>query len=379
MDIVSAIASVNALLIAVLIAGKKQKSISDFILIAWVINFAFHFAIPFLIERQVVFHESLWGFVMGLFVVAHAPFIFVYTNSLANPEFKFDLKNLWHFGLILIYVATFIPYLSLNPQARMDLVQHKQDLSLAMFLPMMTLLMLRVYFLIRTILVILKHQYSIKQSYSYEKKINLAWLKRIAYGFFALIVLSFVCYGLVSARLITIFWMDYILIMGNMLLFFYIAFSGYRQAAVLPIIPYHGKRVSPAKEQASTRKSVETKAEGSADHEDPVLRELLSRMEQDKLYLDPELNIGNIAYQLNIHSHQLSKLINSKLGKNFFEFVNEYRVEEFKKLVADPRNKHISILGLAMDAGFNSKATFNRIFKHLTGLTPSRFRESYKF
>lgn len=79
MDIVSAIASINALVIAILISGKKQKSITDYVLIVWVINFAFHFAIPFLIERQVLLHESLWGFVMG---------IFVYTKSLTDPEFN---------------------------------------------------------------------------------------------------------------------------------------------------------------------------------------------------------------------------------------------------------------------------------------------------
>lgn len=379
MDIVSAIASVNALVIAILISGKKDKSISDYVLIAWVINFAFHFAIPFLIERQVLLHESLWGFVMGIFIVAHAPLIFLYTKSLTDSEFKFDLRNFWHFGLILIYIAAFIPYLSLTSEERMELVLQKQDLSLHMFLPMLTLLMLRVYFLIRTIMLLMKHQYSIKQSFSYDKKINLAWLKRIAYGFFALILLSFICYGLVSAQLITIFWMDYTLILGNMLLFFYIAYSGYRQPAIKAIIPETGKILHQANEQAITVSHAEPGREDSEDHQDPVIQELLSMMERDKLFLEPELNIGDIANQLKVHSHQLSKLINTGLGKNFFEFVNEHRVEEFKKLVADPKNKHISILGLAMDAGFNSKATFNRIFKKQTGLTPSSFRDSYKF
>jgi len=110
---------------------------------------------------------------------------------------------------------------------------------------------------------------------------------------------------------------------------------------------------------------------------DPVIQELLHQMEADKLYLEPELNIGNVANELNIHAHQLSKLINTQLNKNFFEFVNAYRVEAFKKLATDPRNKHISILGLAMDAGFNSKATFNRIFKNSTGLTPSEFMKNF--
>jgi len=380
MDIVSAIASINAWVIAILISGKKHKSTADYILIAWVINFAFHFAIPFLIERQVLLHESIWGFVMGLFVVAHAPFIFVYTKSLADPEFRFDLKNFWHFGLILIYIAAFIPYLSLTPEDRMEIVMSKQDIALHTFLPMLTLLMLRVYFLIRTIVLLMKHQYSIKQSFSYEKQINLAWLTRIAYGFIALIVLSFVCYGLVSAQLITIYWMDYTLILGNMLLFFYIAFSGYKQASIQPVISGTVLNGKPTGDKPAMAEKISATAKASSkENSDPVIQELISTMERDKLFLEPELNIGDIANRMHLHAHQLSKLINSRLGKNFFEFVNEFRVEEFKKLVADPRNKHISILGLAMDAGFNSKATFNRIFKNQTGLTPSEFRESYRF
>jgi AraC-like DNA-binding protein len=102
-------------------------------------------------------------------------------------------------------------------------------------------------------------------------------------------------------------------------------------------------------------------------------------MENEKLYLDPELHITSVAIHMKMHTHQLSKLINIKLQKNFFEFVNEYRVKEFKKLVANPRNKHISLLGLAMDAGFNSKASFNRIFKNSTGLTPSEFKANFEF
>ena len=64
MDILSAIASMNAIIIALLISLKKQKSISDKILIAWVVNFAFHFAIPLGIERQLFFHESMWGLIL---------------------------------------------------------------------------------------------------------------------------------------------------------------------------------------------------------------------------------------------------------------------------------------------------------------------------
>ena len=76
--------------------------------------------------------------------------------------------------------------------------------------------------------------------------------------------------------------------------------------------------------------------------------------------------------------HLLSQVINEQLGVNFFNFVNQYRVEEFKERLADPSNRNFSLLGIAFDSGFNSKSTFNRIFRNTTGLTPSRYRESLK-
>ena len=380
MEIISAIASINALIIAFLVSRKKEKSTSDYILIAWVINFSLHFAIPFFIENKVLFHDSYWGFLMGVFVVAHAPFIFVYTSSLTNPNFKVSFKYFYHFALVLVFIATFIPYFSLSPEDRLKVVQQKDSLSYHSLLPMLALLLTRVYFLTRTIIIIVKHQYEIKQSFSYEDKVNLGWIKLIAYLFVGIIVLSFVLYGLVSAHIISVFQMDYLLISANILVFFYIAYSGYKQSSIQSLSS------SPAAEAKETREAktekkplsepLSSKIMNEKDY-DPVIQELLHQMEADKLYLEPELNIGNVANELNVHAHQLSKLINTQLNKNFFEFVNTYRVEAFKKLAADPRNKHISILGLAMDAGFNSKATFNRIFKNSTGLTPSEFMKNF--
>jgi len=71
----------------------------------------------------------------------------------------------------------------------------------------------------------------------------------------------------------------------------------------------------------------------------------------------------------------LSQVINENIGKSFFDFVNEYRVRETKKALADSRSEQFSILGIAMDAGFNSKSAFYTAFKKYTGMTPSQFKE----
>jgi AraC-like DNA-binding protein len=91
------------------------------------------------------------------------------------------------------------------------------------------------------------------------------------------------------------------------------------------------------------------------------------------LYKNPELTLTILAKQLGTHTSFLSKVINNGFGMNFNDFVNGYRVQEVKKLLADAANAHVTIMGLAYEAGFNSKATFNRAFKKNTGQNPKDF------
>jgi adenylate cyclase len=105
---------------------------------------------------------------------------------------------------------------------------------------------------------------------------------------------------------------------------------------------------------------------------------LLNYIKEEEPYLDPNLSLRALAEQIGIHPNQLSWLLNESMGKNFSEFINHYRVETFKKIAADPRNAHITLIGLAYDSGFNSKTVFNTYFKKETGLTPKQFLKSLK-
>jgi AraC-like DNA-binding protein len=77
---------------------------------------------------------------------------------------------------------------------------------------------------------------------------------------------------------------------------------------------------------------------------------------------------------MSISAHNLSEVINTQAGKNFYDFVNGYRVEAVMRRLRDPRYAHLTILALAEESGFNSKSTFNACFRRHTGLTPSQYR-----
>ena len=97
-------------------------------------------------------------------------------------------------------------------------------------------------------------------------------------------------------------------------------------------------------------------------------------MEITKPYLNPDMSIQELAEQVKIPSRIISEVVNNFIGQNFNDYVNNYRVEEYKKLAEDSSKNHYTVLALGYEAGFKSKTTFNTAFKKFTGKTPSEYR-----
>ncbi|GAB4046606.1 helix-turn-helix domain-containing protein [Spirosoma litoris] len=96
-------------------------------------------------------------------------------------------------------------------------------------------------------------------------------------------------------------------------------------------------------------------------------------LEQDRVFLDPELSLNSLASRLHSSPGVVSAVINSEFDKSFRSLINERRVEEVKLRLTDPAYKHLSILGIALETGFNSEASFYRVFKSTTGLSPRQY------
>ena len=122
------------------------------------------------------------------------------------------------------------------------------------------------------------------------------------------------------------------------------------------------------------QKTIPTVLENTSQTEiENCIHSLKNAMESEKLFLDTELNVSKLAKHLQVSQKMLSAVLNQHLGKGFNEFVNEYRVAEVKKKLLSKENHHLTISGLAFESGFNSQATFQRVFKELTNLTPKEF------
>ena len=207
---------------------------------------------------------------------------------------------------------------------------------------------------------------TIKDSFSSLDGINLRWLKwRLA----VFAVISFAGLAVVAvlkfdSRLVNV---------AAQAAFFLVALNvfatGYR-AMLQPQVFFGSGEAGPGKRYQRSSLT----AEGAA----LLKTRLLGMMEREQSFLDPKITLPGLAQALDIPANHLSQVINEQLGRNFFDFINGYRVEAAKRQLARPGAEQIKMITVAFDCGFNSLATFNRVFKEFVGRNPSAFRRPGK-
>ena len=130
----------------------------------------------------------------------------------------------------------------------------------------------------------------------------------------------------------------------------------------------HAQNLTPTKRESGI-KAAETKPL------DTIIRKITDGVEKDKLHLNQTVNIEQFSKQIELSPRDVSYAINKVFGTNFFEFINSYRVEEAKRLLSSKDFENLTVLEILLEAGFNSKSSFQRFFKRLTGMSPTEYRK----
>ena len=130
------------------------------------------------------------------------------------------------------------------------------------------------------------------------------------------------------------------------------------------------------KENGGKNESKYDRSAMSKDEIEKIRKLIFNYLKERKPYLNSEYNLQMMVTDLNISRQKLSQVINLGEQKNFYQLINEFRIEEVKTRMTTPGFEHYTLLGIAFECGFNSKTSFNRIFKEITGLTPSEYKSS---
>jgi len=374
LNIILLLAAAQGILLAVLIFHKYGSLFANRFLSAYILFYS-------IILLNLIF-EDLGYFLKYpflLFIQVGLPFLvgplhFLYAKYLTHSSIKFKRREWFHLTPFIIYELIFLFYF-INPEIDFNpFSQNPQPTYLPYIYVVFNWGIIIQGFIYMSLTLVLLKQYSrnIMDVFSTTEKIQMDWLRNITF------MVTFV---------LAIFSIENILLFADINLSDFFDFSSLLTALAVYIMGYLGlfksevfakpDIVESISQFSGDPNGIAKKYERSGLTDDKTkiyLQKLISLMENEKLYRDCDLTLQRLAGNLDISSHNLSQIINTKRNQNFFDFVNQYRVEEVKKDLADPEKHYLKILAIGLDAGFNSKSSFNTIFKKQTNMTPSEYR-----
>ncbi|QDA58684.1 helix-turn-helix domain-containing protein [Hymenobacter jejuensis] len=342
--------------------------------------------------------------------LALGPVFYFYFRSLTNREFRFSRAQLWHFAPEALYLAWIVlvglydvvwqheiqgqPFLNhYGTKGRWACINDEVSpwieaggyVSVVVY----AWLTLREY---------RQYRHYINNYFSDTERIKFSWLRNLLYavllGLGIVLLFNFVNLSVVKLTYVQ-FWYSFL---ATGVLVYYLSIAGllanYQLVAPLRFQPEavaHGQFIglseipdnqidvqdglSFLKSQTATVTTAEPQVSKADVTAEPDLQrwaaKLTRLMETDRPYLAPELTLSTLAAQLRTNTSLLSRVINSCFGQNFNDYVNTYRVAEAERKLQNPNFRHYTLLAVALESGFNSKSTFNRVFKKLRGATPS--------
>jgi AraC-like DNA-binding protein len=351
---------------------KKGKSSSDKVLFGWLCVILVQLVLFSLISSG----EYVWfPYLLGLEIplpLLHGPFLFLYTKTLIDGNTSFR-KIPFHFIPFLMAFLSTIPFLLLEENEKIYVYQNEgEGYRLLSSVILFGIILSGITYTVLSLYTLRRHRRQIKDNFSYTEKINLEWLYRLILG--------------LSCIWIIVFFADDEVIFTFVVLFVvFIGYYGIKQVGIFTNTP-HLALTSPVSETIEKSEFFLSPVENakyensslSDNQAEDIHRRLALLMQEKKLYQIQELTLAMVSEELDLHPNTLSQVINSVEKKNFFDYINSLRIEEFKERIAIPDNQKYTLLSIAYECGFNSKTSFNRNFKNLTGQSPSEYLKERK-
>ena len=366
---------IQSLFVSSLLLFKKQKVISDFILVLYILVLGFFLFFIYADGTGLLSHNPIIYLLDVLYWTLIGPLLYIYIDLVASGEKKLKPIYLLHLLPTIIVLLGFLPFFYQDEVA--SIFTYNPGTTINSVSTYVWYYNSPVYYLI-CLYLLYRHRKRIKQFYSFTKDVDLSWLFYLVHGFAAVLF-----YGLFIGYFSI--WFNFSLSFGSVhynwfimiIYIFGMGYFGFRQKGLFSIDLFKTDNSDIVTADKNHKISVYKKSSLDIGETNLLKANLTKVMEQEKLYLDCELDLRELAQSLNTTPHKLSQLINEQLDCNFYEFVNNYRIEEVKKALVDPQNKNLKIMAVAYDSGYSSKSTFYNLFNKHTGLSPSKYKEQY--
>jgi AraC-like DNA-binding protein len=324
-------------------------------------------------------HREVLFFVPFQQLFLMPPLLYFYVKSSLYTSFKFQAKDWLHFIPAILY-AVYSLIIWITDKMILDefyFYADERDKDLALWYQVSGFIMM-VFYLYASLKIYAQYKRKTFETVSFADSILYAWIQRFLIAFLGLLLIR-ILFFILNPEWAN-FGNKYWYYLAFSILFYYIALSGYVHSIKinLPFLPQITSDTSidflaEAEEKREPKETTE-KDQIQITAEDKELQKQLEHfMVSEKLFANPNLTLFDVASKLNTHPKKVSNIINKGFKMNFNDFVNAYRTQEVIKKVTSNENNIKTLLGIALDSGFNSKSTFNRAFKKHTQQTPKEY------
>ena len=352
---------VQGILFGVLLIIWNRKSRPSLLLGLFLITYAVEILDAILSDTLILSQKPMWLFLPFNFYFLTIPLFYLYVKSLTG---SFSLKKNWL--ILLPGVLEFFAFLVLflQPVATKLSLTSNNTFQLFYGVYEFVTLIYSIFFAVMTVRLVNRHQKAVLNYFSNTEKKQLKWVKAVAVFVSIFYALWFLPILFPNDFMGEVILPTFSAI--NVFFIYWVGISGLRQPKVEMKLASIREKTIQKTTQSETVQEKES---------DEIYQKLLDLMEERQLFKDSDLTLPLLAKQLKITRRKLSQIINQKTQSNFNHFINQYRVEEAKKILNDPNFDHLNMLGVAYEVGFNSKATFFSVFKKFEGSPPGVYKK----
>jgi AraC-like DNA-binding protein len=321
-------------------------------------------------------YRDILFFVPFVHSLAIGPLLYFYVKAIFNRELKIRGWQWLHFAPAALYALVNISFSLLDVLyfENYNLTNEYEDPDFASWYTYLSIVSVLVYLFLS-----IKYYRQYKRftviTTSFADQVNLKWLQNFLYAFALLSVMP-----IVNATLSNFEFFEKLRYFGPWYYYvafavvvYYIAIHAYHLASVSLNKVMFEPQLLHAIDEEINEQNIKNNSSLSDEKLNTIKKELATLMETQLLFERPDLTLTEVAKKLNTNSVVLSKVVNQHFGLNFNDYINQYRVNAVIKRLELPQYKNQTLLAVAFDSGFNSKATFNRAFKKFTSKNPKEF------